>query len=38
MQTGGWKIWTGDNEKDVQWMQTTLAKLKAKIAGADQRH
>ncbi len=35
---GGWKIWTGDNEKDVQWMQTTLAKLKAKIEGADQRH
>src|SRR5438876_3090248 len=20
---GGWKFWTGDNEKDVQWMQTT---------------
>ena len=35
---GGWKIWTGDNEKDVQWMQTTLANLKAKIEGADQRH
>ena len=35
---GGWKIWTGDNEKDVQWMQTTLANLKAKIEGADQGH
>jgi len=35
---GGWKIWTGDNEKDVQWMQTTLANLKAKIEKADQRH
>jgi len=35
---GGWKIWTGDSEKDVQWMRTTLAKLKAKIEGADQRH
>ncbi len=35
---GGWKIWTRDNEKDVQWMQTTLAHLKAKIEGADQRH
>jgi len=35
---GGWKIWTGDNEKDVQWMRTTLAKLKAKIEGADQGH
>ncbi len=35
---GGWKIWTRDKEKDVQWMQTTLAKLKAKIEGADQGH
>ena len=35
---GGWKIWTRDKEKDIQWMQTTLAKLKAKIEGADQRH
>ena len=35
---GGWEIWTGDNEKDVQWMQTTLAKLKATIEGADKRH
>ena len=38
MQTGGWKIWTRDNQKDVQRMRTTLANLKAKIEGADQRH
>jgi len=38
MADGGWKTWTGDNEKDVQWMRTTLAKLKAKIEKADQRH
>ena len=31
---GGWKIWTRDKEKDVQWMQTTLANLKAKIEGS----
>ena len=35
---GSWLIWTGDNEKNIQWMQTTLANLKAKIEGADQRH
>ena len=35
---GGWKIWTRDNQKDVQWMRTTLANLKAKIEGADQGH
>ena len=35
---GGWKIWSNPNEKDLQWMQTTLANLKAKIEGADQRH
>jgi hypothetical protein len=35
---GGWKIWSASNEKDIQWMQTTLADLKAKIEGADQRH
>jgi len=35
---GGWKIWTRDKEKDVQWMQTTLANLKAKLEGADPRH
>jgi hypothetical protein len=35
---GMWRIWTRDNEKDVQWMQTTLANLKAKIERADQRH
>jgi len=35
---GGWKIWTGENEKDVQWMQNTLANLKAKIEGSDQGH
>jgi hypothetical protein len=28
----------GDNEKDGQWMQTTLANLKAKIEGTYQRH
>jgi len=31
---GGWKIWSNDNEKDIQWMQNTLANVKAKIAGA----
>jgi hypothetical protein len=35
---GGWKIWTNDSDKDIQWMQTALANLKAKIEGADQRH
>jgi len=35
---GGWKIWTGENEKDGQWMQNTLANLKAKIEGSDQGH
>jgi len=35
---GGWRIWTSENEKDVQWMQNTLADLKAKIEKADQRH
>jgi hypothetical protein len=35
---GSWLIRIEDNEKDIQWMQTTLANLKAKIEGADQRH
>ena len=35
---GGWRIWTSENERDVQWMQNTLADLKAKIEGADKRH
>jgi hypothetical protein len=35
---GWWKIWSTSNEKDIQWMQTTLAELKAKIERADQRH
>jgi hypothetical protein len=33
-----WNMWSRDNEKDVQWMQTTLANLKAKIERADQGH
>jgi hypothetical protein len=37
-EDGGWKIWSRSNEKDAQWMQTTLVNLKAKIEGADQRH
>jgi hypothetical protein len=35
---GSWLVLIGDNEKDVRWMQTTLANLKAKIERADQRH
>jgi hypothetical protein len=35
---GGWKILRSDDEKEIQWMQDTLAGLKAKIEGADQRH
>jgi hypothetical protein len=35
---GSWLIRMGDKEKDVQWMQTTLANLKAKIEGTYQRH
>lgn len=35
---GSWLIRIADNEKDIQWMQTTLAHLKAKIEGADQGH
>jgi len=35
---GSWLIRMGDNEKDVQWMQTTLANLKEKIEGTYQRH
>jgi hypothetical protein len=35
---GGWKMRSYSNEKDIQWMQRTLADLKAKIGGADQRH
>jgi len=35
---GSWLILIGDKEKDVQWMQTTLANLKAKIEGTYQRH
>jgi hypothetical protein len=34
---GSWLIRMGDNEKDVQWMQSTLANLKAKIEGANQQ-
>ncbi len=34
---GSWLIRMGDSEKDVQWMQSTLANLKAKIEGANQR-
>jgi len=34
---GSWLIRMGDNEKDVQWMQSALANLKAKIEGANQR-
>ena len=35
---GSWLIRMGDNEKDVQWMQSTLADLKAKTEEANQRH
>jgi hypothetical protein len=35
---GSWLILIRDSEKDVQWMQTTLANLKAKTEGAYQRH
>jgi hypothetical protein len=35
---GSWLFRIGDDEKDVHWMQTTLANLKAKIEGAYQRH
>ncbi len=35
---GSWLFRTGENEKDVHWMQTTLSNLKAKIEGAYQRH
>ena len=35
---GGWKIFRGEDEKDIRSMQDTLAGLKAKIEGADQRH
>jgi hypothetical protein len=35
---GGWKMRSYSNEKDIQWIQRTLADLKAKIEGADQRH
>ncbi len=35
---GSWLIRMGDNGKEVQWMQTTLANLKAKIEGTHQRH
>jgi hypothetical protein len=35
----GWWITRRDpNEKDIQWMQTTLADLKAKTERADQWH
>jgi len=30
---GGWKMRSYSNEKDIQWMQRTLADLKAKIEG-----
>jgi hypothetical protein len=33
-----WLIRMGDNEKNIQWMQTSLANLKTKIEAADQRH
>lgn len=32
---GGWRIWTNDKEKDIQWMQTALANLKTKTERAD---
>jgi hypothetical protein len=35
---GSWLIRIGDNEKDIQSMQTTLANLKAKIEEPYQRH
>ncbi len=35
---GSWLLRIGDNEKDVQWMQTTLAKLKAKTEAAHEHH
>ena len=31
---GGWKMRSCSNEKDIQWMQRTLADLKAKIDGS----
>lgn len=31
---GGWKMRSCSNEKDIQWMQRTLADLKAKIEGS----
>lgn len=35
---GGLRIFRSRDEKDIQWMQDTLAGLKAKIEGADQQH
>jgi len=35
---GGWKIFRSHDEKDIQWMQESLAGLKAKIEGADPGH
>jgi hypothetical protein len=35
---GGWRILRSDDKKEIQWMQDTLAGLKAKTEGADQRH
>jgi len=35
---GWWKTWRNPNEKDIQWMQTALADLKARIEAADKRH
>ena len=35
---GSWLVRMGDNEKDVQWMQSALANLKTKIEGTYQRH
>jgi hypothetical protein len=32
---GSWLIRLGDNEKDIQWMQTALANLKVKTERAD---
>jgi hypothetical protein len=31
---GGWKMLSYSKEKDIQWMQRTLADLKAKIEGS----
>jgi hypothetical protein len=35
---GSWTVLISDDEKDVRWMQTTLANLKAKTEGVHQHH